>query len=70
MGESFLARVVGRIPVLRTAGRDSREGGCEKGFSHQMVKGFSHQMVKGFSHQMVSKHVDTLERAFDDYARS
>ncbi len=37
------------LPADTFAGRDSREGGCEKGFSHQH-DGFSHQH-DGFSHQ-------------------
>jgi tetratricopeptide (TPR) repeat protein len=36
------------------AGMDSRETGCEKGFSHQREKGFSHQ--RGFAHPRVFSH--------------
>ncbi len=35
--ESFLAPDHAGIPIPRDVGRDSREGGCEKGFSHQQT---------------------------------
>ena len=39
--DSYLVPTLNRIPILRSmvtkrsTGRDSRKGGCEKGFSHQ-----------------------------------
>jgi len=47
--ESLLAPDHAGIPIPRDTGRDSREGGCEKGFSHQPNE-LSHQQTAAVGH--------------------